>query len=187
MHRPDHTKMNSLSFNRHFHNANKPLRKAAVLMPLVQRENGLNLIFTQRALHLKHHPGQISFPGGKHEITDASLAFTALRETEEEIGIAQNKVNIIGSLPPLTTNSGFHVTPYIGLLDDTHGLQIDLNEVETCFEAPLAFMLNPEHFSTQRFMINNTFHKTYCCHYKQHLIWGATAQMVMNLQQHFHD
>ncbi|MDA7747257.1 CoA pyrophosphatase, partial [Psychromonas sp.] len=84
-----------------------------MLIPLIQRKNGLHVILTQRALHLKHHAGQISFPGGKVELTDDSLAHTALRETEEEIGIRQKEIQLVGNLASLTTSTGYHITPFI--------------------------------------------------------------------------
>ena len=161
-----------------------PLKKAAILMPLVQRKNGLHMILTQRALHLKHHAGQISFPGGKHELSDKNLAHTALRETEEEIGIKQNTIQMIGSLPSLTTITGYHITPFIGFVEAEQKIIIDQGEVKECFEVPFSFLLNPNNFSKQHLVANKQRHFTYCCAYQQYLIWGATAQMLINLQHH---
>lgn len=161
-----------------------PLKKAAVLIPLIERNDGLHMLLTQRALHLKHHPGQVSFPGGKVELSDDSFAMTALRETEEEIGIPQNNIELVGSLPPLTTTSGFHVTPFIGFIADSQLLNIDDNEVQKCFEVPCSFILNSRNFSKQYLTANKQRHFTYCCAYQNNLIWGATAQMIINLQQH---
>lgn len=163
---------------------NKPLKKAAILMPLVQRENGLHMIFTQRALHLRHHPGQVSFPGGRYELSDDSLATTALRETEEEIGIEQRFIELVGNLPSITTSSGYHVTPFIGFVENTEVVIIDRTEVRACFEVPFSFLLNNNNFSKQHLFANKKRHFTYCCAYQNHLIWGATAQMLVNLQQH---
>ena len=165
-------------------NHQKPLKKAAVLMALIQRENGLHMMFTQRALHLKHHPGQVSFPGGRYEIHDHSLANTALRETEEEIGIQQDKIDIVGRLPSLITNSGYHVTPFVGFVDDTERVIIDRSEVKVYFEVPFNYLLNRRNFTKQHLFANKTRHFTYCCAYQNHLIWGATAQMLINLQLH---
>lgn len=163
---------------------NKQLKKAAVLMPLVERENGLHMIFTQRALHLRHHPGQVSFPGGRYERSDHSLAITALRETEEEIGIGQKHVELVGKLTSITTNSGYHVTPFIGFVENTETVMIDRAEVRECFEVPFSFLLDSNNFSKQHLFANKKRHFTYCCAYQNHLIWGATAQMLVNLQQH---
>mgnify|MGYP003625912824 FL=1 len=163
---------------------NKALKKAAVLMPLVERENGLHMIFTQRALHLRHHPGQVSFPGGRYELDDNSLAITALRETEEEIGIEQRFIELVGKLTSITTNSGYHVTPFIGFVESTEQVIIDRSEVRECFEVPFTFLLDSNNFSKQYLFANKKRHYTYCCAYQNHLIWGATAQMLVNLQQH---
>jgi len=163
------------------------LKKAAILMPLIQRKNGLHMILTQRALHLKHHAGQVSFPGGKHEITDKNLAHTALRETEEEIGINQESIQLIGSLPSLTTITGYHITPFIGFVKAEQQILIDHQEVKECFEVPFSFLLNPQNFSKQRLFANKKRAYTYCCTYRNHLIWGATAQMLINLQLHIND
>jgi 8-oxo-dGTP pyrophosphatase MutT (NUDIX family) len=158
-------------------------RKAAVLIPLVERENGLNVIFTERALHLRHHPGQVSFPGGKHEKSDDSLQQTALRETAEEIGIQSNLVEIVGQLPTLNTTSGFEVSPFIAFVDNKFNLTIDFQEVKSVFEVPLSFLLDEKNFHRQHLIANKRRHFTYCIAYQNHLIWGATAQMTKNLQQ----
>ncbi|MGJ8581102.1 MAG: CoA pyrophosphatase, partial [Psychromonas sp.] len=162
----------------------KPLKKAAVLMPLIQRSNGLQMILTQRAWHLRHHPGQVSFPGGRFELSDLSLAQTALRETEEEIGIEQKHIQLVGQLPDITTTSGYHVTPFIGFVAKHQQVIIDQSEVKSCFEVPFSFLLNNDNFVKQHLVANRQRHFTYCCAYQDHLIWGATAQMIINLQQH---
>ncbi|RBW43198.1 CoA pyrophosphatase [Psychromonas sp. B3M02] len=162
----------------------RPLKKAAVLMPLVQRSNGLHMILTQRALHLRHHPGQVSFPGGRFETTDLSLATTALRETQEEIGIDQDNIQLVGRLPELTTSSGYHVTPFVGFVARHEQVIIDKSEVKSCFEVPFNYLLNNDNFVKQHLVANHKRHFTYCCAYQNHLIWGATAQMIINLQQH---
>ena len=92
---------------------------------MIKRPDGLNLIFTERALHLRHHPGQISFPGGRYESSDLSLQQTALRETEEEIGILPCQVSLFGSMPELPTISGFVITPFLGFVDNDHTLLVD--------------------------------------------------------------
>ncbi|MEG3755328.1 CoA pyrophosphatase [Psychromonas arctica] len=161
----------------------QPLKKAAVLMPLIQRSNGLHMILTQRAMHLRHHPGQVSFPGGRFEVTDVSLATTALRETEEEIGIAQDSIQLVGRLPEITTTSGYHVTPFVGFVTGNEQVVIDQSEVKSCFEVPFNYLLNNDNFVKQHLVANRKRHFTYCCAYQDHLIWGATAQMIINLQQ----
>ena len=166
---------------------NNSLKKAAVLIPLVKRSNGLNIILTERALHLRHHPGQISFPGGKYEQSDNSLQHTALRETEEEIGILQEQVTVFGTLPKLPTVSGFVVSPYLGFVQSNHSLKIDKQEVRTVFELPLEFLLNKSNFYLQHLTANKKRHYTYCIPYQNRMIWGATAQMLKNLQRQLTD
>ena len=163
------------------------LKKAAVLLPLIERENGLNILFTERALHLRHHPGQISFPGGRYEQSDHSLQQTALRETQEEVGILQNQVSIFGALPNLPTISGFVVSPFLGFVDSEHNIVIDQQEVRSIFEVPLSYLLNPNNFYKQHLVANKKRKFTYCIPYQNRLIWGATAQILKNLQTHLSD
>ena len=161
----------------------KGFKQAAVLLPLVNTANGISVIFTERAWHLRHHPGQISFPGGKHEASDNSLLDTALRETEEEIGILQQQVDIFGRLPSIATISGFTITPYLGFVDSNHQLIIDKHEVRSVFEVPLSYLLDSKNFHKQHLIANKQRHYTFCINYQNRLIWGATAQILHNLQQ----
>lgn len=161
------------------------LRKAAVLIALVERERGLHVILTERALHLRHHPGQVSFPGGKYEPFDQSLRQTALRETDEEIGIKAHLIEVIARLAPLKTVSGFEVTPFVGLVDASFELNIDEQEVSSVFEVPLALLLDHKSFYLQHLIANKKRHSTYCIGYQNHLIWGATAQILKNLQTNY--
>ncbi len=162
--------------------ASKNLKNAAVLIALVERENGLHVILTERALHLRHHPGQVSFSGGKYEKVDNSLQQTALRETQEEIGINTKWVEVIGQLAPLSTVSGFNVFPFIAFVDNRFILTVDAQEVKSVFEVPLRFLLDPQNFYKQHLVANKKRHFTYCICYQNHLIWGATAQILKNLQ-----
>lgn len=162
---------------------NQGHRKAAVLIALVERNDELHIILTERALHLRHHPGQVSFPGGKHEQFDANLQQTAIRETAEEIGINPDLVEIIGQLAPLNTSSRFEVFPFIAFVDNSFTLKVDTQEVKAAFELPLRFLLDNKHFHLQHLVANKKRHYTYCIAYQNYLIWGATAQMLKNLQQ----
>jgi 8-oxo-dGTP pyrophosphatase MutT (NUDIX family) len=159
------------------------LRNAAVLIGFVQRQNEIGVIFTQRAKHLRHHPGQVSFPGGKQEITDTSIYATALRETEEEIGIEHQKIEVIGQLPSLMTITGFSVTPVVAFISEDYQLAIDANEVADVFEVPLNFLLSRHNLITQRFSIKQRPHNVLAIPFGQRLIWGATAQIIHLLQQ----
>lgn len=158
------------------------LKKAAVLIPLVERHNGLHIILTKRALHLRHHPGQISFPGGKYEQKDASLIQTALRETQEEIGILQEEVTIFGTQPKLPTVSRFVVSPYLGFVKSAHSLKIDTQEVQSILEVPLDYLANKNNYYLHHFTGNKKRRYSYCISYQNQLVWGATAQMLKNLQ-----
>lgn len=161
-------------------------RPAAVLIPIVQYRDELKVVFTVRAKHLKHHGGQISFPGGKQELTDKTLIQTALRETYEEIGIPPEKVDVIGNLPIYRTVSGYKVSPYIGFLSGPLNLVLDKNEVEETFEVPLTFLLNHQNHLIHWAKRNNDHTPIYFIPWQQHNIWGATAAFVRNLSHHFY-
>ena len=159
------------------------LRPSAVLIPIVERREGLTVLLTERAAHLKHHPGQISFPGGQMERGDRDLQETALRETREEIGVGPEHVAVAGYLAPLPTVSGYVVTPVVGLVTADIGLCIDEREVAEAFEVPLDFLLdsaNQEH-SLRRYEGIDIPVITY--YYQARKIWGATAAMIAMLQR----
>lgn len=163
----------------------RPGKPAAVLMPVVERADGLSMLFTQRAHHLKHHAGQVSFPGGKQEPHDTDLLSTALRETEEEIGLQRRHIDIVGSLPAYRTVSRFVVTPYIGLVSPPFNLSIDDNEVDTVFEVPLSYLLDQSNHLIHWVERKQTRHPIYFIPWQEHHIWGATAAFVRNLSNHF--
>ncbi|RTZ16674.1 CoA pyrophosphatase [Vibrio aquaticus] len=160
------------------------LRKASVLIGFVERDHGLCVIFTKRARHLKHHPGQVSFPGGKYETSDIDLSDTALRETHEEIGIGREHITIFGQMPELVTISQFTVTPYLAFVDPTYTAQIDANEVDEVFEVPIRILLDRQQLHSQRFRINNFSHRVFGMSYQHHFIWGMTAQIIDSMQKH---
>jgi 8-oxo-dGTP pyrophosphatase MutT (NUDIX family) len=156
---------------------------AAVLIPLVQREHGLSMLLTLRTAHLTDHAGQISFPGGRTEAEDASPIETALRETEEEIGLDRRHVEIIGSLPDYVTGTGYRVTPVVGLVAPPFELTPDPHEVAEIFEVPLAFLMNGANHQRLSFEMPNGKGKRsfYAMPYERFFIWGATAGMLRNL------
>ncbi|OLQ90269.1 coenzyme A pyrophosphatase [Vibrio panuliri] len=160
------------------------LRKAAVLIGFVERNESLNVLFTKRARHLKHHPGQVSFPGGKHEDDDTSLLMTALRETHEEVGIAGEKIDVFGVMPELPTISRFSVTPYLAFIEPDYQTLIDRNEVDEVFEVPVEIILDPYHLQSSTFFVNQQPHRVFGINYGQHFIWGMTAQIIQALQAH---
>jgi len=159
------------------------LRRAAVLVPLVERPEGVTVLFTRRTDHLSSHAGQISFPGGRAEEGDSSPIETALRETEEEIGLGRRHIEIIGVLPDYTTVSAYRVTPIVALVQPPFELRPDPGEVAEAFEVPLAFLMDG--LNHQRRVVElpqgagrRAF---YTMPYEQYFIWGATAAMLRNL------
>ncbi|WP_306392127.1 CoA pyrophosphatase [Telluria beijingensis] len=159
------------------------LRRAAVLVPLVERPGGVTVLLTRRTDHLSSHAGQISFPGGGAEERDSSPIETALRETEEEIGLARRHIEIIGVLPDYTTISSYRVTPVVALVQPPFVLQPDPGEVAEAFEVPLAFLMDG--LNHQRRVIDLPqgagSRAFYTMPYEQYFIWGATAAMLRNL------
>lgn len=159
------------------------LRRAAVLVPLVEREHGVTVLLTRRTEHLSSHAGQISFPGGRSEESDSSPIETALRETEEEIGLHRRHVEIIGVLPEHTTISAYRVTPVVALVQPPFDLTADPNEVAEVFEVPLAFLMDGLHHQRRTLELPQTAGRRsfYAMPYEQYFIWGATAAMLRNL------
>ena len=163
--------------------AQPQLTAASVLMPLVLRPEGLSMLLTMRTAHLTDHPGQISFPGGRAEAWDSSAIDTALRETEEEIGLARRHVDVLGCLPEYITGTGYRVTPVVALLTPPFTLQPDPNEVADIFEVPLQYLMNGMHH--QRLSVElpqgQGRRQFYAMPYERFFIWGATAGMLRNL------
>ncbi|MDF2178889.1 CoA pyrophosphatase [Aliiglaciecola sp. CAU 1673] len=156
---------------------------AAVLIPLIDRP-ALTMLFTRRAAHLKHHGGQISFPGGRQEPQDEDLVVTALRETEEEIGLPPTEVEIVGQLERYRTVSGYEVTPFIGLISPPLVLEPDYNEVASIFEVPMSYLMDKANHNVHVVNRNGYAHPIYFIHWQQQHIWGATAAFVRNLANH---
>lgn len=156
---------------------------ASVLVPLVTRPQGLTILLTQRTDHLTDHGGQISFPGGRAEDYDASPVDTALRETEEEIGLHRRHVDVIGSLPDYITGTGYRVTPVVGLIAPPFELLPDANEVAEIFEVPLAFLMDGANHQRLSFELPEGAGRRsfYAMPYERFFIWGATAGMLRNL------
>jgi 8-oxo-dGTP pyrophosphatase MutT (NUDIX family) len=159
----------------------KSLKPAAVLVPLVLRDDELHVILTRRTDHLRDHAGQISFPGGRAEKHDADITAAALRETEEEVGIAPHHIEVIGDLEVYRTVTGYAVTPIIGLVDPGHDIAPDVFEVAEVFEIPFRLVLNPEHFQRHTRMFLDRERSYYVVPYRHYYIWGATAAMLRNL------
>jgi 8-oxo-dGTP pyrophosphatase MutT (NUDIX family) len=154
---------------------------ASVLVPLVRRPHGLTLLLTQRTANLTDHPGQISFPGGRAEDYDTDAADTALREAEEEIGLARRHVEIIGSMPLYMTGTGYCVTPVVGLIEPPFEVTADPSEVAAIFEVPLAFLMDGNHHQRLSVELPGGRRTFYAMPYEGYYIWGATAGMLRNL------
>jgi 8-oxo-dGTP pyrophosphatase MutT (NUDIX family) len=161
--------------------AAESLTQAAVLAPLVDRPDGVTVLLTRRTDHLAHHPGQISFPGGRLEPEDGTPEDAALRETEEEIGLDRRHIEVIGRLDPYVTRTGFHITPVVGLVHPPFELTPDPNEVAEVFEVPLAFLLDPANHQRHSRLHKGKERQFYAMPYGEHYIWGATAGMLVNL------
>ena len=154
---------------------------AAVLVPLVDHEDGLTVLLTQRASHLKNHAGQISFPGGRIEDKDEGPLAAALRETEEEIGLSRENVTFAGYLEPHLVLSGFWVTPVVGFVHPGFELHLDRREVDATFEVPLLHILDAANHQARERMLGTTQVRVYDIPYGEHHIWGATAGMLISL------
>jgi 8-oxo-dGTP pyrophosphatase MutT (NUDIX family) len=161
-------------------------RGAAVLVPLVVRDEGLTVLLTQRADHLNDHAGQVSFPGGRHEPFDANATATALREAQEEVGLDPHRVEVLGSLPDYLTGTGFRVTPVVGLVHPPFTVEADSLEVAEVFEVPLRFLMDPAHHEVRVFRWEGGERRFFSMPYPRgdtaghYFIWGATAGMLRN-------
>ena len=158
------------------------LKPAGVLIPIVERASGLFVLLTRRSSELKHHAGQISFPGGRMEPQDVDIRDTALRETHEEIGIEPTCVDVAGYLTPMPTITGYAVTPVVGLLGGGIRLTLDPSEVDVAFEVPLPFLLDPGNERRGERVIDEIPVPIVEFTYGGHRIWGATASMIVALR-----
>lgn len=163
---------------------------AAVLIALIERENGLNLILTERAERLTSHSGQIAFPGGKVDVEDESPVHTAMREAQEEVGLDRRHVEVLGILPRYLTGSAYLVTPVVALVNPTCSLHPNPDEVADVFEVPLEFLMNPANHERHALDWQGSRREWYAMPYRhqgvqgdeiERYIWGATAGMLRNL------
>ena len=157
----------------------RKLRPASVLVPVIARPNGLQVVLTKRASHLKHHPGQVAFPGGKIEDGE-TIAEAALREAQEEIGLPPAVVDLFGPLDTHETVTNFTITPMVGLVQDFTP-QPERGEVEEVFETPLDFLMDPANMSIQGRNWQGHRRRYYTIPYGPYYIWGATARMIKAL------
>lgn len=159
------------------------LRPAGVLVPIMERGASLSVLLTQRSAELKHHAGQVSFPGGSKEEVDHDLEATALRETEEEVGIGSSLISVLGYLNTMPTITGYAVTPVVASVSADAQLMIDRSEVEYAFEVPLAFLMDAGNDVVRE--RDTGTHKIPMIefHWEGERIWGATAMMILELRK----
>ena len=159
----------------------KPPRPASVLVPLYVRERALHVLLTRRTETVEHHKGQVSFPGGVAEEGDADPWATALRETEEEIGVPAAAVRRLGELPRVLTVTGFEISPFVGAIPWPVELDLEEREVAEVLEVPLAWLLDPASSSERTLTWNGREVRTPVYAWRGHVIWGATARIVSEL------
>jgi 8-oxo-dGTP pyrophosphatase MutT (NUDIX family) len=159
------------------------LTKAAVLVPLIDRPKEFTVLLTRRTPHLAAHAGQVSFPGGRVEPADRDSIAAALRESEEEVGLPPDHVEVIGRLDTYITGTGFEIYPVVGLVRAPVSLRPDPVEVAEAFEVPLSFILDPANRQRQTRELRGHLRTFFVLPYDRHYIWGATAAMLVNLAE----
>ena len=160
------------------------LRPAGVLIPIVQRRDDLTILMTRRSDELTHHAGQVSFPGGRMEDADTDIVETALRETEEEVGIARHLVTVLGHLRPTPTITGYAVTPTVGLIEDDVQLSLDPGEVADAFEVPLEYLMDTRNYKESFREFKGQKLKVIEVRFDGQRIWGATAFILSRFINH---
>lgn len=162
------------------------LREAAVLIPVVDRAEGASVILTRRTEALRDHSGQVAFPGGRIDDTDPDAVFAALRETDEEIGIRPDEIEVLGRMPVYVAGSGFRITPVIGVIRPDYRLDINEDEVAAVFEAPLSFLMTPENQTQGSREFDGRVWKYYDMPYGGQRIWGVTAGIIRSFYERFY-
>lgn len=160
--------------------AGLPTRRAAVLVPIIARPQP-TLLLTRRADSLRKHAGQVAFPGGMMDHSDPSLVFTALREAEEEVAITPASVQVIGTLPAVTSSTGFQVTPVVGILPDTITYQPSEDEVAAVFEMPLQEALRLGRYTPLDIHRHGIKHRVWLSWFEDYFVWGMTAGIIRQL------
>jgi 8-oxo-dGTP pyrophosphatase MutT (NUDIX family) len=162
-------------------NLRQTLKPAAILLPIIEREEP-SILLTKRSDNMPTHAGQISFPGGRVHPGDSSLVDTALRELEEETGIRREFVAVAGFLDPYeTVNSGFMILPVVGFVREGFTLHANANEVAEIFEVPLAYLCDPKNSSRMSVERQGVMREFHTIPFAGHTIWGATAEIIVNL------
>jgi len=152
--------------------------RAAVLVPLFAKEGGCHILFTERSHQVKHHKGQISFPGGVFDNEDEDLKRTALREVFEEIGVKEKDVQVLGALDDIVTSSEFVVTPFVGIIPYPYSFQLSAVEIAELIVVPLTSLLDPNSFAEREIIDNGLKRVAESYQHGRHIIWGATARIL---------
>lgn len=161
----------------------QPLRDAAVLVPVVDHGAEASVILTQRNIALRSHSGQIALPGGRIDPTDVSPEHTALRETEEEIGLEPARVAVVGRMPDYVTGSGYRVRPVLSVVKPGFTLRLNPDEVESAFEVPLSFLMDPANHRRESRIWQARKRYYYTMPYGDRFIWGVTAGILHMLYE----
>jgi len=154
------------------------LTPAAVLVPLFRKGNGYQILFTKRTETVRHHKGEISFPGGAYDQEDETLERTALREIFEEIGLEENDVEILGCLDDVETLTQYRVRPFVGVFPHPYPFVVNTEEIEELIEVPLQALLQRDRFEEEMIFLERDERIIYTYRYGKHLIWGATAKIL---------
>lgn len=160
------------------------LRESAVLVPLFVRDGVPHILFTRRPAHLRNHANQFSFPGGGRDAEDSTPLHTALRETEEELGIERSRVRVLGMLDEVPTITSFRIQPFVGIIPGDGQYRPSAEEVAFILEVPLAGLLDPSIRRTEKRVAQGVEYDLYFYTYNSHVIWGATARILYNLLEH---
>ncbi len=159
------------------------LRDAAVLIPVVDHQDGATVILTQRTTALRSHSGQVAFPGGRIDPEDRSPEHAALRETEEEIGLTAGEIEVIGRMPDYVTGSGYRIAPVFGIVRPDFMLRINPDEVDAAFEVPLAFLMDPRNHRRESRVWQDQERFFYTMPFNDRFIWGVTAGIIRTLYE----
>jgi 8-oxo-dGTP pyrophosphatase MutT (NUDIX family) len=164
-------------------NQSKPLRNAAVLIPVVDHDGEATVLLTKRAEKLRSHSGQVAFPGGTIDPTDASPEAAALRETFEEIGLGEDRIEIFGRMPDYVAGSGYRIAPVLGIVQPGFQLTLNAEEVDAAFEVPLRFLMDPVNHKRDSRIWNDLEWFFYDMPYGDRRIWGVTAGIIRTLYE----
>jgi 8-oxo-dGTP pyrophosphatase MutT (NUDIX family) len=161
------------------------LRDAAVLVPLLETDRGLRLLLTKRSSRLRHHPGQVAFPGGKRDEGETPEA-AALREAQEEVGLPKGHARVLGRLPAHETVTGFAVTPVVAYVTPFE-FRPEPDEVEEAFTVPLSHVLDPANYAVERRRWRGEWRRYYAVPWGPYYVWGATARILRGLADRMAD